>query len=83
MAPTAWRADRSPVQLCRHGVGCSMYKALKKQGRIIIHFSRIFLYFDLHEGLTLDVFLHSDTYGSGLLVIFARVIDTSKIMYRS
>ena len=50
-----------------------MCKALKKQGHIVIYFSRIFLYFDLHTGLTLDVFSYLDTYGNGRLVTFARV----------
>ena len=40
-----------------------MCKTLKKQVIVVIHFSRIFLYFDLHAGLTLDVSSYLDTYG--------------------
>ena len=58
-------------------------KHSKNKTVIIIHFSRIFLYFDLHAGLTLDIFSHSDMHGSGRLAIFARVIGTPRIMYRS
>ena len=75
-------SDRPPAQLCRHGAGRSMCKTLKKQILTVIHFSRIFLYFDLHAGLTLDVFPYSDTYGSERLVTFTRVIGTPRIVYR-
>ena len=84
MVPTVWKtltgrlrsfADTVPDVLCA--------KHSKNKTVIIIHFSRIFLYFNLHACLTLDVFSHSYTYEHGRLATFARVIGTPRIMYRS
>ena len=73
MAPTAWRTGRPPAQLCRHGAGRSVCKALKKKtGHIVTHFLRIFLYFELAHRLYIGcIFILIR--GSGRLVTFAQV----------
>ena len=74
MAPTAWRTGRPPAQLCRHGAGRSVCKALKKKKQVIMvtHFLRIFLYFELAHRLYIGcIFILIR--GSEQLVTFAQV----------
>ena len=84
MAPTAWRALTGRLRNLADTVPDVVYtKYSKNKVIIVIHFSRIFLYFNLHVCLTLDVFSHSYTYEHERLATFARVIGTPRIMYRS